>query len=312
MAHEDNSIRTSATDSTVTRTTVTRGLVDIAVFEQGDPDGPPIVLVHGWPDTHHLWDGVVPGLARQHRVITYDTRGHGHSTVPVTIAPFSLDEFADDLNAVIDAVSPGRPVHLVGHDWGSVQAWETVCRRGAHEKIASFTSISGPSLDHLSAWVRDRLSHPTPLGLWHVLTQLASSAYTGFFMTPVLPRLFFKAAGHHRIWRRFLRLIDGTPPERVHLATSLQQDMISGLRIYSANIIPRMLRPDPRTTEVPVRLLVNRRDIALRPAIYEDVERWVPDLSRKDLATGHWLPFHSPGFIAAAVTEFVAVYEPQP
>ncbi|WP_235681403.1 hypothetical protein [Tomitella gaofuii] len=42
------------------------------------------------------------------------------------------------------------------------------------------------------------------------------------------------------------------------------------------------------------------------PAIYSDVERWVHDLSRTDLVTGHWLPFHSSGLIAHAVAEFVA------
>ncbi|QDQ97041.1 alpha/beta fold hydrolase [Tomitella fengzijianii] len=288
------------------RRTVTRGHISLAVFEHGDPDGPTVLLVHGWPDTHRLWDGVVPALAEHHRVVTYDTRGHGESTVPGAVSGFGLHEFADDLYAVIDAVSPDRKVHLVGHDWGSVQGWEAVCRTDADERIATFTSISGPSLDHLAVWVRARLRRPTARGVGQALGQLASSAYTGFFMTPVLPRLFFRAAGRPALWRRFLRVIDGTPPDRIHLAPSLQRDMISGLRIYTANIVPRLRRPDPRTTTVPVRLLVNRRDIALRPAIYSDAEQWVTELSRTDLATGHWLPFHSPDVIAQAVAEFAA------
>src|SRR5699024_5873923 len=113
-----------------------------------------VLLVHGWPDTHRLWDAVTQRLAADHRLITYDTRGHGESTVPDATRAFSIDAFADDLYAVIDAASPDRPVHLVGHDWGSVQGWEAVCRPDADERIASFTSISGPSLDHLGTWVR--------------------------------------------------------------------------------------------------------------------------------------------------------------
>ncbi|OOK72403.1 alpha/beta hydrolase family protein [Mycobacterium kansasii] len=47
----------------------------IAVYEEGNPDGPAVVLVHGFPDSHVLWDGVVPRLAQRFRVIRYDNRG---------------------------------------------------------------------------------------------------------------------------------------------------------------------------------------------------------------------------------------------
>lgn len=63
----------------------------LAVFEQGNPDGPTVVLVHGWPDTHHLWDGVVPSLVDSFRVISYDTRGHGRSTCRGTVAEMRIE-----------------------------------------------------------------------------------------------------------------------------------------------------------------------------------------------------------------------------
>ena len=52
----------------------------LAVYEEGNPDGPTVVLVHGWPDSHVLWDGVVPLLADKFRVIRYDNRDIGRST----------------------------------------------------------------------------------------------------------------------------------------------------------------------------------------------------------------------------------------
>ena len=58
--------------------------VRIATYEQGNPDGPTLVLVHGWPDSHVLWDGVVPLLEDRFRVIRYDNRGVGKSSVPQT------------------------------------------------------------------------------------------------------------------------------------------------------------------------------------------------------------------------------------
>ena len=54
--------------------------VRIAVYEEGNPDGPTVVLVHGWPDSHVLWDGVAPLLADRFRIVRYDNRGVGQSS----------------------------------------------------------------------------------------------------------------------------------------------------------------------------------------------------------------------------------------
>ena len=58
------------------------GGVRIAVYEEGNPDGPTLVLVHGWPDSHVVWDGVVPLLADRFRIVRYDNRGVGKTSVP--------------------------------------------------------------------------------------------------------------------------------------------------------------------------------------------------------------------------------------
>jgi pimeloyl-ACP methyl ester carboxylesterase len=76
--------------TTPTRRTVRSGPVDLAVFEQGDPDAPTLVLVHGWPDTHHLWRGVAELLAAEFRVVSYDCRGAGESTDPGCVDGFAL------------------------------------------------------------------------------------------------------------------------------------------------------------------------------------------------------------------------------
>ncbi|MGW0181715.1 alpha/beta fold hydrolase [Nocardia sp. NPDC003345] len=288
-----------------TRTVHHRGF-DLAVFEYGDPEAETVVLVHGWPDTHHLWRGVIPLLAERFHVVAYDTRGHGASTRTSRVADFRLEELAADFYAVADAVSPGRPVHVLAHDWGSVQVWEAVCEPRAIERIASFTSVSGPNLDHLAAWVRARLGSPSPRNLWQPFTQLLSSAYTGLFMTPVLPRLLFGAVATEGRWRRVIQLMNSTPASTIHFGPTLKQDMVDGLLIYRANIISRMLNPRERTTDVPVQLIVAGRDIAVRPAGYDDSARWVSRLWRRDVPAGHWMPFSHPELLAEATTELAA------
>ena len=123
--------------------------VRIAVYEEGNPDGPTVVLVHGWPDSHVLWDGVVPLLAARFRVVRYDNRGVGGSTAPKAVSAYRMTHFADDFAAVIDALSPAEPVHVLAHDWGSVGTWEYLGRPDARDRVAAFTSVSGPSEHHL-------------------------------------------------------------------------------------------------------------------------------------------------------------------
>src|SRR6202012_2962018 len=132
----------------------------IAVYEEGNAGGPTVVLVHGWPDSHVLWDGVVPLLAERFRIIRYDNRGVGQSGAPKAVSAYTMARFADDFAAVTSELSPGRPVHVLAHDWGSVGVWEYLKRPGAGDRVASFTSGSGPSQDQLVEYIVSCLLQP--------------------------------------------------------------------------------------------------------------------------------------------------------
>ncbi|WP_280470283.1 SDR family oxidoreductase [Nocardia brasiliensis] len=285
--------------------TVRSGEFELAVYEYGDPAADTVLLVHGWPDTNHLWDAVVPLLADRFHVVTYDTRGHGRSTRTKRTQDFRLDHLAADFYAVADAVSPDRPVHVLAHDWGSVQVWEAVCEPQAATRVASFTSVSGPNLDHMGHWMRSRLSRPTPRNVWQPFTQLLSSAYTFFFMTPGLPRAVFGLLGTEQRWQRIVSIMNETAPSNVKLGPTFRQDSVDGLLIYRANIVQRILSPRERHTEVPVQLIVAGRDVAVRPAGYGDENKWVRRLWRRDVPAGHWMPFSHPELLATAATELI-------
>jgi pimeloyl-ACP methyl ester carboxylesterase len=250
---------------------------DLAVFEGGAAEGPVVVLVHGWPDTHRMWDGVAELLAADHRVVAYDTRGQGASATDAPDAAFTVDVLADDLFAVLDAVAPGEPVHLVGHDWGSVQAWEAVCRPDAEERIASFTSISGPHLDHVAHWVRRTVVRPSPRGVAALLAQAVSSSYVPFLVSPLAPPL--------------LGMLD--------------RDAASGLRYYRGNLRRRAPRSAPPRTSVPVLQLALTRDVAIRHASLAASDPWADRLERRELPHGHWVARTHPDVVAAEVADFV-------
>src|SRR5688572_2733620 len=77
--------------------------------------GEPLALVHGaWVDTT-TWRFVVPGLAENFRVLSYDRRGHSRSERPATQGSF--DEDGDDLAALLEALDLA-PAHVVTNSWG--------------------------------------------------------------------------------------------------------------------------------------------------------------------------------------------------
>ncbi|MFZ0833304.1 MAG: SDR family oxidoreductase [Mycobacterium sp.] len=289
---------------------VSNGDVRIAVYEQGNPDGPPLVMVHGWPDSHALWDGMVPLLTEKFRVITYDNRGFGPSSSPKSYREYTMAHLADDFAAVVDEVSPHQAVHVVAHDWGSVSVWEYLARPEAAPRVASFTSVSGPSLDHLVAWIFDNLKRPYRLKrLAQTLTQVLSLSYMAAFSIPLLTPATVRAIVTPRRLRRVLSLADGIPARQIHHSDAVARDAANGLKIYRANYFRSFtgrVRRDHHVT-VPVQLMVNTEDPFVLPHSFDDESRWVSRLWRRDVKAGHWSPFSHPQVLAAAVSELADV-----
>lgn len=282
-------------------TIVRRGDIDLAVFETGDPAGTPVLLVHGWPDTHLLWNRVAEHLGTRHRVIAFDNRGAGVSTVPAAVESYRVEELAADILAVVEALSPDRPVHVLGHDWGSVVGWELVATPAVAGRIASFTSVSGPNLDFLGAYLRGPFSFARLRG---AVAQGLASSYTAAFRVPGLADPVLRALSTR--WPRFLALFDGLDPALVHTAPTLREDMLNGLALYRANIGARLRRPRPRRVELPVRLIVSTGDRAVRPVVNDEAPHWVADLTRTEIAAGHWSPISHSVELAQLTADFIA------
>ncbi|MGX7825303.1 SDR family oxidoreductase [Actinokineospora sp. 24-640] len=285
------------------RTVRSGGEVDLAVFEQGDPAAPTVLLVHGYPDTHRMWDGVAERLAEDFHVARYDVRGAGASSAPRDRAAYRTEHLAEDLAAVLDAVSPDRPAHVVAHDWGSIQGWEAVTEPDAAERIASYTAISGPCLDHVAHWVRRRLARPTPAHLRQLAAQFAHSWYIYLFHLPVLPELAWRTLIGPR-WGALLERVEGVPRVAGHPAPTIAADAARGVRLYRANMLTRMRGARSRPTAVPVQVIIPTRDRYVSAALAEDLERWVERLWRRRVVAGHWAPVSHPDAVARMVEEF--------
>ncbi len=275
---------------------VQRGAIELSVSEAGDPAGPPVLLVHGYPDTHDVWSEVIPRLvAAGLRVITYDVRGAGASTRPAGDDAYTLDELADDAAAVIDAVSPGRPVHVVGHDWGSIQSWELVTTARATGRVASFTSISGPCLDHIGHWLPGA-------GLRARASQAPRSLYVaGFHLPRVTAFVWRRLAPRWPAVRSLFERADAGPAQPTLLA-----DALAGTALYRANVRPRLRAPRQRPATVPVQLVVPLRDRFVSRAMAVEATRpWAPSLRIRELDAGHWCVRTTPEPIARSIADHV-------
>ena len=201
--------------------------LDLAVTERGNPSHPTVLLLHGFPDTSAVWEPLALLLAQRLHVVTYDVRGAGNSDIPSQRSDYALSFLVEDLAAVADAVSPGTPVHLVAHDWGSIQGWEAVTEDRLAGRFASYTSISGPPLDHASLWARKhRTTRPSDIRL--TILQALHSWYIVFFHLPYLPQAMGPSASR-RLWSRALHRIEGTPSDEIgpHPRSALTSPMAS-------------------------------------------------------------------------------------
>lgn len=99
------------------------GGVGIEVFVDGPEDGAPVLFMHGWPDSHHLWRHQVAALSEAgFRTIAPDLRGFGASDKPADVDAYQLKNAVVDMVMVLSACGVDR-AHVVAHDWGAAAAW---------------------------------------------------------------------------------------------------------------------------------------------------------------------------------------------
>jgi pimeloyl-ACP methyl ester carboxylesterase len=96
--------------------------VTLNVALAGPEDAPPVILLHGFPESHRTWRNQIADLARDYRVIAPDQRGFGASDKPEGVEHYETDKIVADVLALADALEV-KHFSLAGHDWGGAVAW---------------------------------------------------------------------------------------------------------------------------------------------------------------------------------------------
>jgi pimeloyl-ACP methyl ester carboxylesterase len=114
----------------------------LAYIDMGDPQGPPVVLIHGYTDNARDWVPLIPYLSRKFRLIVVDLRGHGRSDKPECC--YARIDFAYDIKLLLDALHIAR-ADVAGHSLGSMitqvlaEQWPERVR-----KVVLVSSTGGP------------------------------------------------------------------------------------------------------------------------------------------------------------------------
>jgi pimeloyl-ACP methyl ester carboxylesterase len=139
-------------------------------------EGEPILLLHGWPQHHYMWRGVMARLAPSYRLLAPDLRGFGWTAAPGK--GYDGETFARDQIALLDALGVDR-VKVIGHDWGG---WTSFLLGLRHP-------------DRIDRMIVCNAPHPWPRVRARTLSQIPRSFYAAINAAPVLGPLL-----HRRTW----------------------------------------------------------------------------------------------------------------
>ncbi|PZF87310.1 alpha/beta fold hydrolase [Micromonospora deserti] len=253
----------------------------------GPEDGPPVLLLHGFPQHGGEWDDVVPALhAAGLRTYAPDQRGYSPGARPEAVGAYRLPELVADAGAVLDALGV-EAAHVVGHDWGAVVAWSLAAHHPG--RVRTLTAVSVP---HPAAMAHALATDPR---------QMARSAYMVLFRQPGRAEKALLALGATGL-RRLLGGVGGA----ARVAAYVEPMREPGALTAALNWYRAMSRADLAATgpvPVPTTFVWSDRDTAIgRAAARACADHVTGDYRLLELpGVSHWIPDRAPAVLAEAI-----------
>jgi pimeloyl-ACP methyl ester carboxylesterase len=270
----------------------------------------PVLMVHGFPDSHRTWSRQLEGLAPMHPVAAYDQRGVGRSTAPAGREGYAIARHLDDIAAAIDAVAgPEGQVHLVGHDWGGVLAWFFAGDPARAARLRSLSVLAAPHPGAANVQVTRRLRRHSLADLAFLGDQARKSWYALLFQFPWLPELYLRR-DPVGTWIRAHRAggVQRDDPELAEIDERLAlSTLLPPLALYR-QIAGHRAPPGP--IPVPVCLVVPLRDLALSPGLYDNAAEFVPELEMHRIDDNHWVHRSRASEVNQILHDFIDRHDP--
>ncbi|MCU1600135.1 MAG: alpha/beta hydrolase fold protein [Frankiales bacterium] len=259
-----------------------RGLVfDVEV--DGPQDGPPVLLLHGFPQTSHCWRHVeLSGF----RTVAPDQRGYSPGARPLDVESYRVPELVADALGVLDALGIAK-AHVVGHDWGAGVAWQLGARHAERVETLTILSVPHPAAFRAALHTDDE--------------QRQKSAYMRDFAQPGYDQVLLAddAAA--------LRAVFGGLPsvDVEHVIARAQEPgaLAAWLRWYAGQ--RREDVQDTPAVAVPTLYVWSDGDLALGRTAALETAHWVTGPYRFEVLEGvsHWIPEEAADRLSALLLE---------
>lgn len=278
--------------------------ITLNVVEAGLADAPPVIFLHGFPESHRTWRALVPLLGESLRMIMPDQRGFGASDKPQDVADYATDLLVADVFALADALG----VHefaLVGHDWGGAIAWAAAI--GANPRVTRLAIVNSP---HPLVFQKSVIANAE---------QRAASQYIRAFRDPGMEAALTAMGLETFFDKTFARHIDMTKvsaeERRRYLDDWGQPGALTAmLNWYRAS---KLVVPPPDAEvplpdlsipaiRIPTLVIWGMADKALLPVQLDGLDKLVDCLRIERLpGAGHFAPWEAPEDVAAALGPFL-------
>lgn len=281
--------------------------VDVAYLEAGPPDGPLVLLLHGFPDHAPTWRHLLPALgAAGHHAVAPWSRGY-HPTGPAPDGRYQSACLARDAVALVEALSPGAPAAVVGHDWGAAAAQGAAVL--APERIRRIVSLALP--------------HPAVLGS-RLLTdweQRKRSWYAWFFQLPGLPEMALSDPSHgfvERLWRDWSPGLRPDAEDMGALAATLARPEVAAAAVeyYRQTFDGRRQAADLAGAQaamtarlpVPALFVMGADDGCVDPATATESTAWCDAPAHAEVLSGcgHFLHLERPAEVGSMILDYLS------
>jgi pimeloyl-ACP methyl ester carboxylesterase len=251
--------------------------------------GPPVMLLHGWPDSGGLWRNQVKALkSAGFRTIVADLRGFGESDAPEAVEQYSLPFLAADVLAVLDSVGVEQ-AHVVGHDWGAALAW-------------GIAALAPERVDHLVAL---SVGHPSSFGAAG-MAQREKSWYMILFQFAGIAEQWLSNDG----WANLVSWSHHPDLDTVLADQSRPGRLTAGLNWYRANVPPESF-VSPALVLPPVKAptmgVWSSGDFALTEQQMTGSDQFVESSWRYERldGAGHWMQLEAPEEVNRLLLDFL-------
>jgi pimeloyl-ACP methyl ester carboxylesterase len=263
------------------------GLVfDLA--EQGAVDGRPVLLLHGFPQTHRAFDALAARLVAGRtppRLLAPDQRGYSPGARPADPSAYALPALAADLLGLLDAAGVEH-ADVVGHDWGSLVGWYLAAHHP--DRVRTLTAVSVP--------------HPGALAeaIGQSTEQRKMSEYVQLFRNPEKASRVLLEDDARRLRALYRPLPESAAAPHLEALTD-PAALTAALRWYQA--MKLSAGADVPVVEVPVAYVWSTADAAISRAAAERCVEHVAGPYQFVVLEGvsHWIPDEAPDALAAAL-----------